>query len=72
MSFQKLAEKWPSSVVSRTAIEQFSGGLLSVRTMQNLDSLGEGPKRGRMGRKVYYEVDDLVRWMEGRSERGGA
>jgi len=70
VDLKKLAEKWPSPVVSRTQVEKFSGGLLSPRTMANLDSLGEGPPRGRMGRKVYYDVDALIEWMEDRARSG--
>lgn len=65
--FGKLARNWPSSIVSRTEISKFSGGLLTSRTMANLDSLGEGPPRGRCGRKVFYPVDSLVVWLEARA-----
>lgn len=66
--FQKLARNWPSPIVSRTEIAKFSGGLLTPRTLANLDSLNEGPPRGRCGRKVFYPVDELVKWLAARSE----
>lgn len=68
--FAKLGRAWPSPIVSRTEISKFSGGLLSPRTLANLDSLGDGPPRGRCGRKVFYPVDSLVAWLEARSKVG--
>ncbi|MDI6797108.1 MAG: hypothetical protein QMD09_09185 [Desulfatibacillaceae bacterium] len=67
-SFGSLAEKWASSVVSRSEVSRFSGGVLHPRTLANLDSLGKGPSgRIRVGRKVCYPVTELVNWMEARS-----
>ncbi|MEA2082830.1 MAG: hypothetical protein U9O82_01025 [Thermodesulfobacteriota bacterium] len=66
---QFLKKNWPSAIVSRTAIYEFSGGIFSEKYLANLDSIGKGPKRGRIGRKVFYKVDDLVAWMELRLER---
>ena len=64
-----LAEKWPSSLVSRDKISEFSGGTLHPRTLANLDSKGEGPKRIRIGRKVVYQVTDLCEWLSDRSQK---
>lgn len=66
--FGKLGRAWPSPIVSRTEIYKFSGGLLSPRTLANLDSLGDGPPRGRCGRKIFYPVDSLVAWLKARSK----
>lgn len=50
--------RWPSSIVCRSEIVEFSGGLLSPRTLANLDSKKEGiekiPTIG--GRKACYEA----------------
>jgi hypothetical protein len=63
-----LAEKWPSSMVSRTEIERFTGGIVSEKYLANLDSAGKGPAgRVRCGRKVVYPVAELVAWLESRS-----
>lgn len=70
--FSKLAEFWPSIIVSRDEVERFSGGVLNLKTMANLDSTGKGPKgRFRVGRKICYPVDSLCRWMEDRSSAVG-
>ncbi len=67
--FIKLAEKWPSTIVSREKVGEFSGGLLHPRTLANMDAAGEGPReRLRMGRKVAYPVDSLVAWMQEKME----
>jgi len=62
----KLADKWPSGLVAREKISDFSGGILHPRRMANLDCLGEGPERIRIGRKIAYPVDALVEWMKSR------
>ena len=63
-----LADKWPSSIVARTEISVFTGGLLSEKYLANLDSAGKGPEgRVRIGRKICYPVSELIRWLESRS-----
>ena len=68
-SLQNLAKKWPSNLVAREEVGTFSGGVLNCRTMANLDSLGKGPERIRIGRKVVYEVGALIEWLENRTEQ---
>lgn len=65
--FQKFIHAWPAPIVARTEISKFSGGLLSSRYLANLDSKGEGPPRIRIGRKVGYPVDSLIKWLESRA-----
>ncbi|MFQ5328718.1 MAG: hypothetical protein ACE5D4_01870 [Thermodesulfobacteriota bacterium] len=71
-NFQALADRWPSPIVARGDVKEFSGGVLNSKTLANLDSIGEGPPRGRMGRKVFYEVAALCQWMEKRAQARGA
>jgi len=66
--FNKLARSWPSAIVARTEVSRFSGGLLSPRTLANLDSLKQGPPRRRCGKKVFYEAADLCAWMARRAQ----
>ena len=66
--FQKLKENWPSPIVARHEVGNFSGGLLNPRTMANCDSLGTGvPGKITIGRRVAYSVDDLIKWMQERA-----
>jgi len=66
--FKNLASKWPSAIVARSEIGNFSGGVLSARYMANLDCRNEGPPRVRIGGKVAYPVEDLIQWMESRAQ----
>ncbi len=63
-----LKEKWPSAMVARTEISAFTGGAISQGYMANLDCGGQGPERIRIGRKILYPVDSLIRWLESRVE----
>lgn len=69
--FGKLARNWQAPIVSRTEIGKFSGGLLTPRTLANLDSLNAGPPKCSCGRKVFYPVDELVQWLEKKAKSGG-
>lgn len=67
-NFMSMAEKWPSSMVSRSEIKKFTGGIMSEKYIANLDSAGLGPAgRVRVGRKVAYPVAELIAWLEARS-----
>jgi hypothetical protein len=69
ISFSTLAERWPSAWVSRTKIQEFSGGLINEKYLANLDSQGRGPAgRIRVGRKIAYPVVEVIHWLESRAE----
>lgn len=66
-----LIDKWPSAIVSRDKVEDFTGGLITSKYLANIDSAGdkEGPPgRIRIGRKVAYPVSEFVKWLEARAE----
>lgn len=65
--FNELASKWKSAIVSRDSISEFTGGAISSGRMANLDCLGEGPERIRIGRKICYPVKTLVLWLSARA-----
>ena len=70
--FRELEKRWPSSLVARTSISDFTGGAISEKYLANLDSLGLGPDgRIRIGRKICYPVAEVVRWLEKRTQRIG-
>jgi hypothetical protein len=54
-------------IIARSKIGKYLGGMLSSRYLQNLDAAGRGPERIRLGGKVGYLREDLVRWLEERS-----
>jgi predicted DNA-binding transcriptional regulator AlpA len=67
LNLSHLADKWPSSVVARRKVSEFSGGILSEKYCANLDSQGLGPPRVRIGRQVAYPVTELIAWLESRA-----
>lgn len=71
-NFQELKKKWPSALVAREMVSEFTGGLISSRYIANLDSAGHGvPDRIRIGRKVAYPIDSLIEWLEKRASNIG-
>ena len=68
-NFQSLADRWPAPIVSRGEVGKFSGEILNPKTLANLDSVGLGPAgRIRIGRKIAYPVQSLIRFMEDRAQ----
>jgi hypothetical protein len=61
-----LKDKWPSSYVSRSEVHKFSGGIISGKTLANLDSQSEGPKRIKCNGRVAYPVDSFIVWLQER------
>lgn len=66
-NLSELNSKLPP-IISRDHIEKYLGGIISSKTLANLDSLGKGPKRMRVGRKVAYMTEDLLEWLEERTK----
>lgn len=65
--WEAMKKHWPSTIVSRSRIGDFTGGVLSPGRMANLDCMGEGPPSYYgINRKVFYQVDELIDWMHGR------
>jgi hypothetical protein len=65
-SLENLKDLLPP-IISRDRIEALLGGVISSKTLANLDSLGLGPKRMRIGRKVAYLTEDLLAWLSERT-----
>ena len=66
--FQIMATRWPSSIVARAEIKNFTGGAISPKTVANADSEGRGPaNRLVVGRRVCYPVADLIAWLRANS-----
>lgn len=70
VNFSHMAAKWPSSIVAREKVGEFTGGILNPKTLANLDATGEGPQeRVAIGRKIGYPVEPFIAWLESRSRR---
>lgn len=67
LSLSSLKEKWPSTIVAREEFRNFTGGAMSEKYLANLDAQMKGPEgRFKIGRKVVYPVDSVLRWLEAR------
>lgn len=65
LSFLKV--RWPSSIVARSQVVNFTGGSLSENVMRRLDQQGAGPTRLKIGNRVVYPIDDFIKWLEKRT-----
>lgn len=67
--FEQMAHKWPSSIVSRSEVGNFSGGAVSPKFLANADSAGFGPAEKIMiGKRVCYPVDAFTAWLRARTK----
>ena len=65
---ESLADRWPSQIVARKEIGKFTGGVLSSRTLANMDSRGDGiPERFLLANQVCYPTAAVIRWLKERS-----
>lgn len=60
---EKLRETLPLAF-GRTEIERLLPGVISSKTLANYSSMGNGPNSYRLGRKVIYEKEDFLNWLE--------
>ncbi|PLY01198.1 MAG: hypothetical protein C0622_07650 [Desulfuromonas sp.] len=68
--FDRMADKWPSTVVASPLVKQFSGGAISGKTLANMSSAGQSvPLSVKIGGKRCYEVASLAAWLRTRSEQ---
>lgn len=68
--FDRMVEKWPSEFVARKKVEQFTGGLVTGKTLANYDSLKQGPPRIKIGRNTGYPKAALTEWLKARTVFG--
>ncbi len=68
-SIRACANHWPSRIVARSEIPNFTGGAIAARSIANHDSAGTGVHGAfKIGRTVVYPIDNLVEWLISRSE----
>ncbi len=65
-TFIKTLEESLPAVFSRQIASKAIGGLISPKTLSNLDSLGEGPPKIKIGSKVGYEKTSFINWLKQR------
>jgi hypothetical protein len=50
---------------TRQEIAKYLGGILTARTLKNIDSQGRGPEVGqRVGKKFAYEKYSFIEWFK--------
>ncbi|MBW1976096.1 MAG: helix-turn-helix domain-containing protein [Deltaproteobacteria bacterium] len=49
-------------LIARDEVEKFFPGL-KPKTLANLAWQGRGPRYYRQGRRVFYRVEDIERWL---------
>lgn len=65
-AFSELEQSLPAAF-ARTEVPKLLPGMISAGRLANLDSLGQGPRRIRLGRKVGYCRADFIGWMRERA-----
>ncbi len=50
-------------LIARTDIEKIIIGL-KPKTLANLNSLGKGPNYFKIGRRVFYDIDEVMAWAQ--------
>ena len=68
--YNKMAARWPSSIVARAEVKNFTGGGISSKTLANADSKGIGPAgRFLVGRRICYTVPALLEWLRNHGKK---
>lgn len=62
----RMASKWTSEFVSRKKVEDFTGGLITGKTVANYESKGEGPPKVKLGRNSGYPKETFIEWLKTR------
>jgi hypothetical protein len=63
----QMAANWGSNIVARKEIGRFSGGILSPKTLANMDSKGEGPEgRFIICNQTAYPIQKIIKFMKDR------
>ncbi len=59
---------WPE-IIARADIAKYTGGLYTPKTMATYDYRGCGvPNSHKIGSKVVYNKEDLIKWLAARLE----
>ena len=64
-----LSKNWNSTIITRSNVEKWTGGLITAGYIAYLDAKGEGPPvKFRSCRKICYQVKPFIQWLENRSK----
>jgi len=63
---KKWKKQWPSAIVPKKEIAQFTGGLIQPQTLTNLVAQGKAPRPDFYIRgQGVYEIDSILAWLKG-------
>jgi hypothetical protein len=68
--FDRMAEKWPAPGFIRSQVGMVTGGLISPKTLANLNSAHEGPPCEIIRGRSFYELETFVPWLRKWANRG--
>ena len=61
----RLRERLPERM-DRKKVKEYLADFISPKYLANLDSQGKGPKRYKNGRRVIYDTEDLLNFLDDR------
>ena len=68
--FTEMVNRWPSHIVARREVGNFTGGLIKPKFLANQDSLGTGPaEKIEVCGRVAYSAQSLADWLRSRSKQ---
>ena len=73
ITIETILAKCSGPIISRIEASRLTGGLLSPKTLANMDSLGTGcPDRIQLGRRTGYNSHSFSCWLMDRIGKGQA
>jgi len=60
-----------ATILTPTELSQRYNSLVSLKTLANWRSTGEGPAFTKVGSRVFYRLTDVLEWEERRTMRVG-
>lgn len=68
INLEELANSWPSILVARSEIGEFTRGLYKARSFNTFDGAKKGIKRKiRINSKIAYLKSDVIEWLKNRT-----
>lgn len=67
IDLEELSSAWPSMLVARSEIGEFTRGLYKARSFNTFDGAKKGIKRRiRINTKIAYLKSDVIEWLKNR------
>jgi len=65
LDIDQMAEKWPSNIIARKKVGEFTGHIVTGKTVANYEAKGEGPDgKIKFGRNAGYIKAPFVAWLK--------